>query len=81
MNVERIVLRGATELQEVPVDHPGLSQGWQAVERDGTALRRWTNGDAALPLPALRGPTMLEIRAGSGGMEYVTRAEEERRVA
>ena len=81
VNVERIVLRGATELQEVPVDHPGLSQGWQAVERDGTALRRWTNGDAALPLPALRGPTMLEIRAGSGGMEYVTRAEEERRVA
>ena len=34
----------------------------------GTALRRWTDGEAVLPLPAMDGPTMLEIRAGSGGM-------------
>jgi collagen type I/II/III/V/XI/XXIV/XXVII alpha len=81
VNVERIVLRGASELREVPVDHPGLSQGWQAVERDGVALRRWTSGKAVLPLPALVGPTMLEIRAGSGGMAYVTGAEQERRAA
>ena len=81
VNVERIVLRGASELREVPVDHPGLSQGWHVVERDGVALRRWTNGDAVLPLPALGGPTMLEIRAGSGGMAYVTSAEQERRAA
>src|ERR1700719_3865471 len=26
VHVERIVLRAATELQEVPVDHPGLSK-------------------------------------------------------
>jgi len=25
-----------------------------------------------LPLPTLHGPTMLEIRASSGGMAYVT---------
>jgi hypothetical protein len=81
VHVERIVLRGASELQEVPVDHPGLSQGWQAVDRDGAALRRWTSGDAVLPLPALGGPAMLEIRAGNGGMEYVTSADEERCVA
>jgi Hint domain len=81
VNVERIVLRGASELREVPVDHPGLAQGWQAVERAGTALRRWTSGDAVLPLPALGGPAMLEIRAGSGGMVYVTGAEQERRAA
>jgi hypothetical protein len=42
------------------------------------ALRRWTSGDAVLPLPALVGPTMLEIRAGNGGMTYVTSADEER---
>ena len=72
--VERIVLRGASELREVPVDHPGLSQGWWAVERDGMALRRWTNGDAVLPLPAFSGPTMLEIRLG-GAMTYVVTSQ------
>ncbi len=81
VNVERIVLRGASELREVPVDHPGLSQGWHAVERDGVALRRWTSGDAVLPLPTLGGPTMLEIRAGNGGMAYLTGADQERRAA
>jgi hypothetical protein len=68
-------------MQEIPVDHPRLSQGWQAPERDGTALHRWTNGDAVLPLPTLGGPTMLEIRIGSGGMAYVISAERERCVA
>jgi hypothetical protein len=72
VSVERIVLRGWNEVQEVPVDHPGLSQGWQKVERDGTAPRRWTSGDAVLVLPALAGPTMLEIHAGNGGMAYLT---------
>jgi hypothetical protein len=72
VSVERIVLRGASEVQEVSVDHPGLTQGWQKVERDGTALRRWTSGDAVLALPALGGPAMLEIRAGNAGMAYVT---------
>ncbi len=81
VNVERIVLRGSSELREIPVDHPDLSQGWQAVERDGTALRRWTSGEALLPLPVLRGPTMLEIRASSGGMAYLTGADQERRAA
>ncbi len=77
VNVERIVLRGASELREIPVDHPDLLQGWQAVERDGTALRRWTCGSAVLklPQPMLDGPTMLEIRAGNGGMAYVTDPE------
>ena len=74
--VERIVLRGASEMREVPLDHPGLSQGWWAVERDGTALRRWTDGDAVLPLPAMDGATMLEIRLG-GEMTYVVEAKPE----
>ena len=81
VNVERIVLRNANELREVPVDHPGLTRGWHAVERDGVALRRWTSGDAVLPLPTMAGPTMLEIRASSGGMAYLTGAEQEQRAA
>jgi len=71
------VLRGANELREVPVDHPGLSKGWHAVERNGVALRRWTNGDAVLSLPVLGGPAMLEIRASSGGMVYLADADEQ----
>ena len=79
--VERMVLRGSSAVEEIPVDHPGLSQGWWAVERDGTALRRWTNGDALLPLPSYSGPTMLEIRATSSGLVYLADAQQELRAA
>jgi hypothetical protein len=79
--VERIVLRDASDVREVPIDHPGLSQGWWAVEHEGTALRRWTNGNAVLPLPASHGPALLEIRAGNDGLDYVTNTEQDRRVA
>jgi hypothetical protein len=75
VNVERIVLRDANELREIPVDHPVLSQGWHVVERDGVALRRWTTGDAVLPLPVLGSPTMLEIRTNNGRMGYVLVAD------
>jgi hypothetical protein len=33
--VKRIVLRGVDERREIPVDHPDLTRGWWAVERDG----------------------------------------------
>ena len=79
--VERIVLRDAHEVREVPVDHPGLAQGWWAVERNGTALWRWTDGDAVLTLPASDGPAMLEIRAGNGGMTYLIGVDEGRQAA
>jgi hypothetical protein len=79
--VERIVLRDATYLQEIPVDHPGLLQGWWAVEKNGVRLRRWTNGEGVLPLPASDGLVILEIRASSGAMSYVINADENRRAA
>jgi hypothetical protein len=81
VNVERIVLRGASELREVPVDHPGLVQGWHSVERDGVALRRWTDGEAVLPLPVMASPTLLEVHAPNGGMNYPTDREQEPRAA
>ncbi|HVZ06521.1 Hint domain-containing protein [Rhodopila sp.] len=68
--VERVVLRGHNHVQEVPLDHPTLHQGWWAVERDGQELRRWTSGDAVLPLPVMQGPVVLEIAATSSGMSY-----------
>jgi Hint domain len=61
VRVKRIVLRDATEFHDIPIDHPGLRQGWCAVERDEQGMRRWTNGDAILPLPGMGGPNILEI--------------------
>jgi hypothetical protein len=81
VRVARIVLRGAHEVQDVPVDHPSLSQGWWAVEQDGTALRRWTNGDAVLALPSFEHPAMLEIHASNGDLTYLTNADRSRRAA
>jgi Hint domain len=73
VRVKRIVLRGTDELREVPVDHPDLTRGWWAVERDGQMISRWTNGEAVLPLPAMRGPVMLEIQL-AGTMIYAVNA-------
>jgi hypothetical protein len=84
VRVARIVLRGADEVREIPVDHPGLTEGWWAVEREGRAMSRWTDGEAVLPLPAMQGNLLLEIHL-AGSMTYVVEAEEgsqpERRAA
>jgi hypothetical protein len=74
VRVARIVLRSADDMREVPVDHPDIVRGWWAVERDGIALRRWTNGDAVVPLPKLKGDALLEIHFG-GSMTFVTDTE------
>ncbi len=68
--VNRIVLRGAEGVREIPVDHPDLTAGWWEVERGGLMMSRWTDGEAVLPLPPMRGPTMLEIHL-AGAMTFV----------
>ncbi|HME20157.1 MAG TPA: Hint domain-containing protein [Acetobacteraceae bacterium] len=70
VRVARIVLRGADEVREVPVDHPDLANGWWAVERDGQVISRWTDGEAVLPLPSMHGDAMLEIHL-AGAMTYL----------
>ena len=84
VRVARIVLRGVDEVREVPVDHPDLVRGWWAIERDGQAMSRWTDGEAVLPLPAMHGNLLLEIHL-AGSMTYVVEAEQgsqpERRAA
>jgi hypothetical protein len=74
VRVARVVLRGTSEVQEVPVDHPCLTEGWWAVERDGIAISRWTNGQAVLPLPAMQDDAMLEIHL-AGAMTYAVEAD------
>jgi hypothetical protein len=76
VRIKRLVLRAANEVRDIPVDHPALSEGWWAVEQDGNALRRWTRGEAVLPLPAVNGPAMLEIHV-SDETSYVVPAEVE----
>jgi Hint domain len=73
VRVKRIVLRGADELREIPVDHPDLTWGWWAVERDGQIMSRWTDGEAVLPLPTMSGHVMLELHL-AGSMIYVEEA-------
>jgi hypothetical protein len=70
------VLRGADDLREVPVDHPDLTRGWWGIERDGQVMTRWTDGEAMLPLPAMRGIIMLEIHL-AGSMIYAVDAAPE----
>ena len=69
VRVKRIVLRGADDLREIPIDHPDLTLGWWAVERDGQVMSRWTDGEAVLPLPAMRGSVILELHL-AGSMSY-----------
>jgi len=79
VRVKRIVLRGADDLREVPVDHTDLTQGWLAVERDGQMISRWTDGEKVLPLPPMRGIVMLEIHL-AGSMIYAADAASEARL-
>ncbi len=51
------------------MDHPDITRGWWAVEHDGPIMSRWTDGDAALPLPTMRGSVILEIHL-AGAMTY-----------
>jgi hypothetical protein len=79
VRVTRLVLRGAEEVREVPMDHPDLTEGWWAVERDGRAISRWTDGEAVLPLPDRRGDVMLEVHL-AGAMTYVVEEGPQRNV-
>jgi hypothetical protein len=81
VNIERIALRRRGDIHDIPIDHPGLSQGWWPVERDGTALHRWTDGQAKLAFPADDRPAILEIWASNGGMVYATDAADRERAA
>jgi hypothetical protein len=78
------VLQSAEVLLEIPVDHPDLTRGWGQVERGGQMMSRWTDCEAVLPLPAMRGHVVLEFRL-AGTMTFVEEivpvSEIERRAA
>jgi antigen 43 len=60
--VSRIIVRTTAAYQDVPVDHPGLADGWHAVEKSGGSQWRWTNGNAIIPLAAMQEPVVVEVQ-------------------
>lgn len=79
--VSRILLRSGAELAEVPVDHPALRQGWHAVEAEGRAMWRWTDGSAVLPIEAGNGPVTVEVHVRQAGTYLLPVAVAEQRLA
>ncbi len=71
--VSRIVVRGNNAYHTIPLDSPSLVNGWWGVEREGIAMWRWTDGDAVVPLPEMRGPCILEVHL-RGTATYVARS-------
>lgn len=69
--VQRITIRHGTASRSIPLDHPGLTDGWWRPEGNGGDLWRWTDGSAALPLPD--GALTLEITLGEGALYPVER--------
>jgi hypothetical protein len=76
VGVGRIAVRVGEERIDIPADHPALTQGWHPAERDAAGLRRWTDGNAALPLglSARTGAATVEIHL-AGTMSYALEEE------
>ena len=66
--VARIVIHDGGETTVIPADHPSLIMGWWAAEFDNGEVRRWTNGDARVPLSC--GPAVIEVHL-AGTNTYV----------
>jgi len=77
VRLSRITVSIDGECLDVPLDHPGLRDGWWDVEHDGPAMRRWTNGDAALPLPTFQATAVLRLEC-AGRLSYPVPAAEAR---
>jgi hypothetical protein len=77
--IGHIRLRTADGVEDMPLDHPTLSQGWWDAERTGTTLQRWTDGDATIPLPGGSAIMLELVVAGTG--TYSLAGEQVRRAA
>ncbi len=51
--VQAIALDEAGQATPIALDHPALCRGFHPAETDGTTPWRWTDGDAAIPMPIL----------------------------
>jgi len=66
LSVSRIRVRDGLDVVDLALDGPAPGRGWWAIERDGSRVSRWTDGDALLRLPEANGLRVLEVTIGSG---------------
>lgn len=79
--VSRVVIRSGDDYADIAVDHPALRQGWHAVESEGRAMWRWTDGNAILPIEASTRPVTIEVHVRQSGTYLVATGETTRRLA
>ncbi len=72
--VARVTVRDGNGCEDIPLDHAAFGPGWWPVERTGHAMRRWTDGDARLPLQTRDRAVVLEIVVGRSSMRYLEAA-------
>jgi hypothetical protein len=80
-----LTLRSGALVSAIPLDHPAFGEGWWDAEWHGpTVLRRWTNGDAVVPMPAADllapGPCILEVETAAVALSYPLPAVQETEV-
>lgn len=62
VRVSWIAIRADGSETIIPADHPGLGEGWNDAERDGTIMWRWTDGAAVIPWQTLTTSGVLTVR-------------------
>jgi len=67
--VRRISVQAGNRRVDITADHPMLSEGWHPVEHGADGPWRWTDGDAAVPLPAVTGRVTVQLTL-AGPMTY-----------
>ncbi len=64
VSIRSIATKSGGNVEVFSADHPALRDGWHTVERLGTAMWRWSNGNAALPVVSNGQPVVLEVQVG-----------------
>jgi hypothetical protein len=70
VRIGRITVKDGLDLTDVALDSAALGEGWWAVETEGTAMARWTDGDAHLVLPPGGGVGRVLALQLAGSMTY-----------
>jgi Hint domain len=62
-----LTVRSGADAMRIPLDDPGFGPGWWQAEWHGSAiLRRWTDGNALVPMPdRMEGICLLEVEVAA----------------
>lgn len=62
VSIRSISVKAGSNVEVFTADHPALNDGWHTTERLGSAMWRWSNGNAALPVAGNTMPVILEVQ-------------------